>query len=333
MDLSKLNWKRPGINIAIPLVILLILCFLPNYGWDYGVTLFTSFLLYTILTVSWVMFSGVTGYISLATAAFFGLGIYAAALFYPAYPEPGQISLPLIVVVLMGGAASFILAFIVGAITLRLRGIYFAMFTFGLVLLMKEVIYYWEIVIQGQRGRIVALESNHVVYYYLLGISVITILVAYLIRKSKYGLALQSIGQNEEAAAHTGVNVTMVKILTFAISAAFMGAAGVIIATKTTYVDPGTAFNPMISFSPALMAIFGGMGNMYGPVIGAVLFTYIQELLKTGHWFNVDWSTYYKIIFGIILLVTILYLPNGLMGLIQKAWRRIRGVKRAPAGG
>jgi branched-chain amino acid transport system permease protein len=169
------------------------------------------------------MFSGATGYISLATAAFYGLGIYCGALFYPVSGN----ALPLIVVVLIAGAASFVLAFIIGAITLRLKGIYFAMFTFGLVLLFKEVIFYWEIVIEGTRGRIVALESNETVYYYLLGIFILTMLVAYFIRRSKYGLALQSIGENEEAAAHSGVNVTMTKILTFAISAVFMGAAGV----------------------------------------------------------------------------------------------------------
>jgi branched-chain amino acid transport system permease protein len=324
MELRKVNVKQLGLNAGIPLVILLILCFLPTYGWDYGVTLFSNFLLYIILTVSWVIFSGTTGYISLATSAFYGFGIYAAAIYYP----PTGHALPLIVVVLIGAAASFVLAFIVGAITLRLRGIYFAMFTFGLVLLFKEVIFYWEIVVEGIRGRIVALESNETVYYYLLGIFIITMLVAYFIRRSKYGLSLQSIGENEEAAAHSGVNVTMTKILTFAISATFMGAVGVIMATKTTYVDPGTAFNPMISFSPALMAIFGGMGNMYGPVIGALLFTYIQEILQTGSLKN-----YYMLIFGAILIVTILYLPGGLMGLVQKVWKRIKGVRRAPTQG
>jgi branched-chain amino acid transport system permease protein len=324
MNLSKINWKQFGVNAGIPLVILLILGLLPTYGWDFGVTLFSNFLLFIILTISWTIFSGITGYISLATAAFYGIGIYAAAIYYPSVGN----TLPLIVVVLIGGAASFIIAFIVGAITLRLRGIYFAMFTFGLVLLVKEVIYYWEIVIEGTRGRIVALESNETVYYYLLGICIITILVAYLIRKSKYGLALQSIGENEEAAAHTGVNVTMTKIITFAISAVFMGAAGVIMATKTTYVDPGTAFNPMMSFSPALMAIFGGMGNIYGPVVGAVIFTEIQEILQTGSLKN-----YYMLIFGAILIATILYLPNGLMGLIQNLWKRIKEVRSAPTRG
>jgi branched-chain amino acid transport system permease protein len=114
----------------------------------------------------------------------------------------------------------------------------------------------------------------------------------------------------------------MVKVLTFALSAVFMGAVGVVMATKITYVDPGVAFNPMMSFSPALMAIFGGMGNLYGPIIGAVLFTYIQEILTTGVLKN-----YYMLIFGAILVGTILYLPNGLIGIIQNIWKRIGGMR------
>jgi branched-chain amino acid transport system permease protein len=305
MDFSKINWKKNAIIWGIPLVGVVLLSFLPSYGSAYWVTRFTYFLMYIILAVAWTIFSGTTGYISLASSAFFGVGIYAAALL-------GE-SMPLIFVVFIGGAASFVLAFIFGAITLRLRGIYFAMFTFGLVLLFKELIYYYEINIENLRGRFVVLQSNETIYYYLLGIFVVTMIVAYLIRRSKFGLALQSIGQNEEAAAHMGVNVTMVKILTFAISAIFMGAAGVIMATKWTYVDPGVAFNLMISFTPVLMAIFGGMGNIYGPVIGAVLFTYIQEVLTTG-----DLKNYYMLIFGAVLIAAIVFMPNGLMGVIQK---------------
>lgn len=317
MDFSKLNWKKVFLTAGIPVIVLVLLGLLPAYGSAYNVTLLSYFLMYIIMTVSWTIFSGTTGYISLASSAFFGIGIYAAALFGEKYP--------LILIVFIGGAASFVLAFLVGAITLRLRGIYFAMFTFGLVLLFKEVIYYYEINIEGTRGRFVVLESNETIFYYLLGIFVVTMIVAFLIRRSKYGLALQSIGENEEAAAHVGINVTMVKITTYAISAIFMGATGVIMATKLTYVDPGVAFNLMMSFSPVLMAIFGGFGSIYGPVIGAVLFTYIEEILKTG-----VWNKYYMLIFGAILVGTILFLPNGLVGLIQKLWRRIAGVRRAP---
>jgi branched-chain amino acid transport system permease protein len=99
-------------------------------------------------------------------------------------------------------------------------------------------------------------------------------------------------------------------------------------ATKYTYVDPGIAFNPMLSFSPALMAIFGGMGNLYGPIIGAVIFTYLQEVLTTG-----SLRDYYMLIFGIVLVASIIYLPNGLVGLIQSLWKRITGVKRAHTRG
>jgi branched-chain amino acid transport system permease protein len=303
-------------------MILLVLAFFPMFGWQYGVTLFNHFLLFVILSVAWTIFSGTTGYISLATAAFFGIGIYASALLYPAVGD----RYPLYVVVLIGGAVSFVLAFIVGAITLRLRGIYFAMFTFGLVLLFKEIIYWYEITVKGIRGRLVALENNDTIYYYLLVIMALTMLAAYLIKRSKYGLALRSIGENEEAAAHMGVNITMVKVLTYAVSAFFMGAVGAVMATKWTYVDPGVAFSPMMSFSPVLMAIFGGFGSIYGPVIGAVIFSYIEEILKTG-----NWSKYYMLIFGTILVATILFLPSGLVGLIQNVWRRVMGRRRAPA--
>lgn len=322
MDFNKINWKKTFITAGIPVIILVVLAFFPMYGWQYGVTLFNHFLLFVILSVAWTIFSGTTGYISLATAAFFGIGIYASALLYPATGD----RYPLYVVVLIGGSVSFVLAFIVGALTLRLRGIYFAMFTFGLVLLFKEIIYWYEITVKGVRGRLVALESNNTIYYYLLVIMALTMLVAYLIKRSKYGLALQSIGENEEAAAHMGVNITMVKVLTYAVSASFMGAVGVVMATKWTYVDPGVAFSPMMSFSPVLMAIFGGFGSIYGPVIGAVIFSYIEEILKTG-----NWSKYYMLIFGTILVATILFLPSGLVGLIQDVWKRIMGRRRASA--
>jgi len=321
MDFSKINWKQLAVQAGIPLLILIILCFLPFYGWAYGVTLFTYFLLYVVLTVSWVIFSGTTGYISLATAVFYGVGIYAAAILAN--------HMPLIIVVFIGGIACFIIAFIVGAITLRLKGIYFAMFTFGLVLLVNQIILWIEIDFNHRVERFLTPVSNEKIYYYLLGIAVVTLIAAYFIRRSKYGLALQSIGENEEAAAHMGINVTMVKILTFAVSAIFMGAAGVIMATRLTVIDPDGAFNALMSFNPALMAIFGGMGNFIGPILGAVIFSYIQEVLSTANWFNISWGDFYKIIFGVILVATILFLPNGLMGLIQNIWRRITGARRA----
>jgi branched-chain amino acid transport system permease protein len=150
----------------------------------------------------------------------------------------------------------------------------------------------------------------------MLAILVATLVTAYLIRRSKYGLALRSIGQEEEAAAHTGVNVTLLKVITFAISAVFMGAAGAIWAIRLTYIDPYIAFDPLNSFTPVLMAIFGGMGQMYGPILGAIAFSYVREILIT------KFPYYYMLLMGLILLAVILYLPNGLVGLIQQGQKR-----------
>jgi branched-chain amino acid transport system permease protein len=318
MNASNINMRKLLLTLGLPLLLLVFLIAWPYLGPDYWVVLFIYFFLYISMSVAWTMFSGMTGYISLASAAFYGIGIYAAALL-------GE-KMPLIFVVIIGGACAFIVAFIVGAITLRLRGIYFAMFTFGLVVLMKEVLLYWEITVKNIRGYFVVIETNNTVYYYLLGIAAVTVIVAYLLRRSKFGLALQSIGENEAAAAHIGVNVTMVKILTFALSSFFMGAVGVIMATKITYIDPQTAFNPLMSFNPALMSIFGGIAQIPGPIVGSVIFTYLQEKLTTG-----GWKEYYMLIFGSILVFAILFLPNGLMGLIRNLWKRLKGVKRASA--
>jgi branched-chain amino acid transport system permease protein len=315
MDIIRTIFKGSGLGWLIGIVLLALLATLPFYGSPYTTILLTAIVMYIILTVSWTMFSGPTGYISLATAAFFGVGIYTMAIL------GGKV--PLIGAVAAGGAVSLLIALLVGAITLRLKGIYFAIFTFGLVELIKHLLLFWEITVTGTRGRFVVLEENNTIYWVMLGIFAVLMVVYYFIRRSKFGMALQSIGENEEAAAHLGVNVTLVKVITFAISAFFMGAAGAIIATRWTYVDPYVAYNVLFSFLPVIMAIFGGMGLIYGPVIGAAIFAYTEELLLT------KFPYYYMLTFGIVLIAVIIYLPDGLTGLIQRLWRRRLGGQHA----
>jgi branched-chain amino acid transport system permease protein len=312
MDVQKIVSKKAFL-LGFLFLMLLLLATSPFYATRYTVVLLTSIFMYVVLTVSWTVFSGPTGYISLAPAAFFGAGVYTSALL--------GLVLPLPAIIVIGGLASSCLALLVGALTLRLRGIYFVMFTFGLVELLLHFVLWWEVNITGTTGRVVPTEDNTTVYYLMLTILVIVVLTAYLIKHSRFGLALQSIGECEEAAAHTGVNVTALKIMTFAVSAFFMGAAGAVMATRWTYIDPRIAFNPILSFMPVLMAIFGGMGQLYGPVIGATIFTYLEEFLITR------FPYYYMLIFGIIMVVAILYLPEGLVGLTQKLWNRIGGAK------
>ena len=298
--------KRP-FYLGLISLILILLFTLPVYGSNYSVILLTNIILYIILTLSWAIFSGPTGYISLASTAFFGVGMYAMAILGEEFP--------LVIAVFAGGLISSCLALLTGALTLRLRGMYFIMFTFGLSQLVKYVVLWYEAHITGTTGRYIIIIEPPVVYYYILVIFVFTLLAAYYIRRSRLGLALQSIGENEEAAAHTGINVTLIKVITFAISAFFMGAAGAIMATRWIYIEPSIAFNVLYSFLPVLMAIFGGMGQLYGPILGAAIFAYLEELLITR------FPYYYMLFFGIVLVVAVLYLPNGFVGLIQK-WRR-----------
>ncbi len=304
-DIISSKWFSP----AAAGVILVVLAALPVYAAGYTPILFTTIYMYVILSVSWALFSGPTGYMSLATAAFFGVGIYTASLL-------GEI-LPLPLFIVAGGLTSAVVALLVGALTLRLKGIYFAIFTFGLVMLIAQLLLFFELHVTGTRGRFVIVIDYTTIYYAMLVIFTLLMLTVFLLRRSRWGLALQSIGENEEAAAHIGINVTLVKVLFFALSAFFIGMAGATIATRWTYIDPIIAFDPDISFLPVLMAIFGGMTKSYGPIIGAVIFAYLQEILIT------KFAELYMLIFGVILVVSILYLPSGIIGLIQRVWQKL----------
>jgi branched-chain amino acid transport system permease protein len=268
--------------------------------------------MYVILTVSWTIFSGPTRYISLASAAFFGVGVYTSALLGKALPLP--------VVIVAGSLLSFILALCMGLLTLRLRGMYFIIFTFSISELIRHFLLWWETTMTGTVGRWVVMVEHVTVYYVILFIFVLVLLAAHLIRRSRFGLALRSIGEQEEAASHIGINATLVKTIAFAISAFFMGATGAIMATKWKYIDPKIAFDPLLSFMPVLMAIFGGTGQLFGPVFGAAVFAYLEEILTT------KFPYYYMLLFGSILIVVILFLPHGMVGLVQK-WRK-GGLKR-----
>ena len=306
MDSSRFISRRP-FTLGLLFLVLILLATIPLYIPPYPVISLTSIIMYIIITVSWAIFSGPTRYISLASAAFFGVGVYTSAILGEALPLP--------VVIAIGGLVSFILALFIGLLTLRLRGMYFIIFTFGISELMRHFLLWWETNFTGTVGRWVIIVDHTTVYYVMLVIFVMALVTAYLIRRSRFGLALRSIGAYEEAATHIGINATVVKTTAFAISAFFMGASGAIMATRWTYIDPSIAFNPLFSFMPVLMAIFGGIGQLYGPVFGAALFAYLEEILIT------KFPYYYMLLFGTILIVVILFLPSGLAGVIEK-WRK-----------
>lgn len=310
------EYKANPKKIILPVLLIAALVALglsPNYTRPYATIMLGTIMMYIILSLCWNMFSGATGYVSLATAAFFGVGVYVSAFF------GNHLSLPLLM--LAGGVFSFVLAFLVGAITLRLRGVYFTIFTLGIVKLLEQLMLYLEITFNKTRGRFVVSYSFTEVFYWLFVLMILVILLSFFIKRTRFGLALKCIAEGEDAAMHIGIGSTLVKILAFAISSFAMGAAGAAMATRWTYIDPYIAFNTNLSFLPVLMVIFGGEQHVLGPLIGAVVFAYIQELLIT------DFPYVYMLAFGIIMIASIIFMPRGIVGVFESIVRRIKKKK------
>jgi branched-chain amino acid transport system permease protein len=288
----------------------LVLAAMPWLLSDFLLSLTLSCLMYAGLAVSWAMFSGATHYLSLATAAFFGLGAYVTAWGVAALPWP--------VVVAGGGLVAAAFAALVGVAVLHLRGAYFAVLTFGLGELVRHAITYFEKSYFRTVGRVLTVTpSGTTVYVTVLVVAVAAIAACVLVRASRFGLALNGIGADEERAQTLGVATRRVKIAGFALSAFFAGAMGAAVAVRWTYIDPPAVFNPFIGFQTVLIAMVGGAATLAGPLASAIVFSLFTEFLR------LRFPYAYLIILGTLLIALVLYLPGGLATLFQR--------RRAPA--
>ncbi len=283
----------------------LVLAAMPWILSDFLLSLTLSCLMYAALAVSWAMFSGATHYLSLATAAFFGLGAYVTAW--------GVATLPWPVVVIGGGLVAAAFAALVGSAVLHLRGAYFAVLTFGLGELVRHAITYFEKSTFRTVGRVLTVTpSGTTVYLTVLMVAVAAVAVCVLVRASRLGLALNGIGADEERAQTLGVATRRVKIAGFALSAFFAGAMGAAVAVRWTYIDPPAVFNPFIGFQTVLIAMVGGAATLGGPIASAVVFSLFTEFLR------LRFPYAYLLILGTLLIVVVLYLPGGLASLAQR---------------
>ncbi|MCL1834863.1 MAG: branched-chain amino acid ABC transporter permease [Oscillospiraceae bacterium] len=314
--IKKTFWDATGSKVQSGCIIAaaLALAFVPKVSSDVYTPLFLSWIMaYCIMSLSWSFFSGKAGYVSLATASFYGVGMYLQAIL-------GR-ELPLWTNMILAAAFAFCVGIVIGIVTLRLRGIYFTIFTFGLTLFLNKFFHWYEGTVTRTKGRMVKPYDNITVFYSLLVLFAITVIAMLLLNKSKFGLSLKCIGQNEDSAQHLGVSTTKSKVLAFALSAAPVGAVGAIMCTKAGYIDPDTAFGLNYSFFPVLMAIFGGMASTYGPIVGSVIFFVLQdyllrkpdEIMIFGRQIVVG----DMIIFGAVMVIVILAMPKGLFGTIE----------------
>jgi branched-chain amino acid transport system permease protein len=303
------------LTLAVTGAAVVVLAALPWVLSDFLLSLTISCLMYAGLAVSWAMFSGPTHYLSLATAAFFGIGAYVTAW--------GVATLPWPLVVIGGGLIAAAFAALVGAAVLHLRGAYFAVLTFGLGELVRHAITYFEKSYFRTVGRVLTTTPEATtVYLTVLVVAGAAVVVAARVRASRFGLALAGIGGDEERAQTLGVPTRRVKIAGFALSAFFAGAMGAAVAVRWTYIDPPAVFNPFIGLQTVLIAMVGGAATLVGPLASAVVFSLFTEFLR------LRFPYAFLIVLGTLLIVLVLYLPGGLASLFER-----RRPRRAPAAG
>jgi branched-chain amino acid transport system permease protein len=288
---------------------LAVLALLPVYADAYYLSLAIGLLQFTVLATAWGLFSGPTRYVSLATTAFFGIGAYTVAVF-------GELlAWPLVLVI--ATAIGALVAVIVGLSTLRLSGLHFVIFTFGLAELVRQVVIWYEVNKTRVLGRYVFVDiTQSDIYWQLLGLAVAVFVIGWIIAGSRLGFALRIIGEDETVARHCGINVTIAKVALFTISAGFMTLVGAIMAPRWTYIEPSIAFNATISFEVVIMALLGGAHRLWGPALGAIPLTLLFEFLSAR------FPSASTLIMGVVFLLIVYALPSGVVGLWDKIGRR-----------
>jgi branched-chain amino acid transport system permease protein len=309
------------VSLAIIALALLVaaLAVVPWLVSDYGLGFMINLMCYLVLTVAWALFSGTTRYVSLATAAFFGLGAYTVAMLIKEMPIYATFGVALVLGTLM--------ALLVGLVTLRISGMFFVIFGFGLSELMRELLVWWEINKTHTMGRYVFVPFNTtMIYEHLLGLAVLVFLVGWLLRRSRLGVALLVIGDDETMARQAGINVPVAKLVIFVISSVFMTAVGAVMAPRFGYLTPNFAFNPLISFQVVIMALLGGMQRLWGPVLGVVPLVLLSEFLQ------VRFPFWFSVFLGLVFMIIVYFLPRGITGLVEDGWRVLRRPISLPRG-
>lgn len=281
---------------------------LPLYDTGYLLSIATTMAMFVVLATSWALFSGPTHYISLATAAFFGLGTFVTGL--------GFQSLPMWLLPLIAAGLGAVLAALVGLVTLRLSGVYFVIFTLGLAELVRQIVT-WVQNRSGQKGMYVLTSiTERDIYWQLVGLAALVFLVGWLIGRSRLGFALRIIGNDETVAKHSGIDTAAAKILLFMISGAVAAVVGALMAPRYIYIEPSTAFAPLLSFQVVIMALLGGTGRLWGPLAGVIPFTILWEFISR-HAPNQT-----LLLLGLAFLLIVYVLPGGFVGLYDRLKRR-----------
>jgi branched-chain amino acid transport system permease protein len=296
--------KRPYAGLILAAVAAVICAALPLALGPYGIGIALNVLMWIALAESWALFSGLSGYVSLGHAAFYGIGAYVTVLLWQV--------LPLWVSVPLGGLAAGLLALALGWPCLRVRGPYFVILTLGIAELIKYVVISTEAAL-GRNGRLlIGTPSLTVLFEAMLILALISMAALHVVRSSRLGVGLVAIREDEVAAEAVGVNAAVLKLLAFSLSAIVPGMVGGLMILRSTYFEPLQAFSPTTSFTIVTIAILGGSDQVAGPLLGSLFLVLLSELL----WARAP--EVYMIILGVLLIGFVLFVPEGLYGRAQR---------------
>lgn len=315
--------SRPVV-LALVLAILVVCPFVLN---PYLVFVISIVFIYTILALGLNLLLGFAGQFAFANAAFFGVGAYATALLKIHLSVSFWLGLPL------GGLITAAIGVVVGLPALRLSGLYLAMATLAFAQLFQWLLIHWPSFTFGAGGIKVPhpgfgpspFESETNVYFLCLAAAVLAVVATWNIVRSRVGRAFVAIRDSEVAAQAIGVDPALYKTVAFALSAFYAGIAGGLHSVLLSYVAPEgySLFQMVIHFA---MVVVGGLGSVTGSILGAALITALPEVLRT-------FKGAQEIAFGAILMLCIIFLPDGLYGVIRRhsvGWREM--LHRRPAG-
>lgn len=288
---------------------------------NFYITLMLQIMVWISLAMSWNFFSGYTGYSSFGHGAFYGIGMYTTSTLMVQWGFPFLLTLPI------AGLVSALVSLLVGAVIFRLpqfRGELFSLLTLALTFIIATIVTNVDW-IDGGGGVFIrdadtagfAADNNIGLYYVALIVALFTSYLAYYIFQSRWGQALFAIRDDEDVADGLGVPTFRYKLVTFAVSSFCVGLIGGTQSLFIGYLEAVNVFAVITPLIALMMAILGGSSVWYGPIIGAVLITIMRQLLTSG-----ESAVLNQIFIGMVLILVILLIPDGIAGLMQRLWRK-----------
>lgn len=300
-------------KLALGAACILIAASAPFFSDGYWLSIATTAMMYIALSTSWALFSGPTHLIALSTGAFFGIGGYLVGSGMSDYDQ-GFWTMALI-----APLVATVLALLIGLATLRLKGVYFVIFTLGLSEMIRNLVSWVQNNFLGSRGLYVLTDFTEAhIYWMLLAVASVVFFSGWWINRSRLGFALRIIGNDEEVARHVGINTAWSKVILFMTTGFFAALVGAIVAPRYSYIEPNVVFSPQLSFLVVIMALLGGVHRLWGPLLGVIPFTLIWEAI------TISFPSSTTLFLGLTFLLIVYLIPNGFVGAFETVTGRVR---------